>query len=204
MKIYIIYIGILVSMLVVMSKQQRELRQLATERDIYRKNTVTALQDVNVYRTHDSLSAATVKALRLTLDEYIKCRHEDAELINTLQVKNRDLTAVASASTETIRQLNGKVRDSIVYIPEDTVTVMARCVDIEDPYITLHGCELPDNRFNGYVAVRDTLLITETVQYRRFLGFLWKTNKVKNCKIDIVSRNPYTCITGFEVIRITR
>ncbi|MCM1079670.1 MAG: hypothetical protein NC344_10295 [Bacteroidales bacterium] len=204
MKTYIVYIGILAAMLIVISRQQRELRQMTVERDIYRENTVTALRDAEVYRTRDSLSAATVKSLRLTMDEYIACRHEDAALINTLRVKNRDLTAVASANMETIRQLRGNVHDSVIYLPGDTVTVPARCVDIEDSYMTLHGCELSDNRFEGSITLYDSLLITETVYYKRFLGFLWKTRKVKDCKMDIVSRNPYTRITCLEFTRIIR
>jgi hypothetical protein len=67
----------------------------------------------------------------------------------------------------------------------------------------LHGCFLADSSFKGDVRVYNRLVITETVKYKRFLGFLWKTKKVKSREYDVVSDNPYTSIDGFEVVRIS-
>ena len=58
--------------------------------------------------------------------------------------------------------------------------------------------------FSGKIITRDSLLITESVQYKRFLNFLWKTKRIKKREFDIVSKNPYTKITGFEVITIEK
>ena len=55
--------------------------------------------------------------------------------------------------------------------------------------------------FSGTLEVRDSLLVVETVQRKRFLGFLWKTKRVKSREIDVVSKNPYTDIVGVESIR---
>ena len=97
------------------------------------------------------------------------------------------------------------LRDTVIVqtVPGDTVwlEVPAKKIDITEPYIELHGYAT-DNEFVGAVTTRDTLLITETVKYKRFWGFLWKTNKIKNREFDIVSRNPYTQINDFEVITI--
>ena len=182
--------------------QHAKIKRLADERDRYRSNTEILLQNVETYQTKDSLNAAKVGVLGLKLSEFEKYRTSDAELIKTLQTKNRDLEAVTTAQMKTIIELRGTVRDSIVYLPGDTVVL--RCVDISDPWFSLKGCTTPDGEFTGTFINRDSILIAETVQYRRFLGFLWKTKKIKSREIDIISRNPHTKIIGVEYIEIEK
>lgn len=182
--------------------QHAKIKRLTEERDRYRSNTEILLQNVETYQTKDSLNAAKVGVLELKLSEFEKYRTSDAELIKTLQTKNRDLEAVTTAQMKTIIELRGTVRDSIVYLPGDTVVL--RCVDISDPWFSLKGCTTPDGEFTGTFINRDSILIAETVQYRRFLGFLWKTKKIKSRGIDIISRNPHTKIIGVEYIEIEK
>lgn len=184
--------------------QRSRINTLTGERDKYRANTETLLQDVSRYQTKDSLNAAKVGALELKLDEFKKYRESDAALINTLKAKNRDLERITTTQMETINELRGNVRDSVVYLPGDTVTTILRCIDIVQPWFELHGCATPDGKFTGTHINRDSLLIAETVQYKRFLGFLWKTKKVKNREIDVVSKNPATQILGVEFITIEK
>lgn len=202
MKKILIYTAIIGVIAAVLYGQYARIKRLTAERDKYRSNTETLLQNVEQYKTKDSLNAATVGALRLTLSEYQKYRADDAALIKRLQTKNRDLQAVTTAQLETINELRGTVRDSVVYLPGDTVTTVLRCVDIVEPWFELHGCAKPDGTFTGTHINRDSILIAATVKYKRFLGFLWKTRKVKNRKIDAVSKNPATHILGIEYIEI--
>ena len=184
--------------------QQKRINNLTEERDKYRCNTEILLQDVKTYQTKDSLNAIKVGNLELSLAEYKKYRADDAALIKSLQTKNRDLQRVTTAQMETINELRANVRDSIVYLPGDTVTTVLRCIDIVEPYFELHGCTTPAGVFTGTHINRDILLIAETVQYKRWLGFLWKTNKIKNRQIDVVSKNPATKILGVEFITIEK
>lgn len=184
--------------------QQSRIKRLTDERDKYRSNTETLLQDVETYKTKDSLNAAKVGVLELKLSEFEKYRASDAELIKTLQTKNRELERVTTTQMETINELRATVRDSVVYLPGDTVTTVLRCVDIVEPYFELHGCATPDGQFTGTHINRDSLLIVETVQYKRWLGFLWKTKKIKNRQIDVVSKNPATKILGVEFVTIEK
>lgn len=184
--------------------QRSRINQLTGERDKYRTNTETLLQDVSRYQTKDSLNAAKVGVLELKLSEFEKYRASDAELIKTLQTKNRELERVTTTQMETINELRATVRDSVVYLLGDTVTTVLRCVDIVEPYFELHGCATPDGQFTGTHINRDSLLIVETVQYKRWLGFLWKTKKIKNREIDVISRNPHTKIMGVEYIEIEK
>lgn len=184
--------------------QRTKIEKLTDERNRYRGNTETLLQDVETYKTKDSLNAAKVGVLELKLSEFERYRASDAELIKTLQTKNRELEAVTTAQMETITQLRGTVRDSIVYLPGDTTKTVLKCVDISDPWFSLNGITTPDGTFSGTFVNRDSILIVATVQYKRFLNFLWKTNKVKNREIDIISKNPHTKIIGVEYIEIEK
>ena len=206
MKKYLIIaaIALAVAAVVTIWVQHSRINQLTGERDKYRTNTETLLQEVSRYQTKDSLNAAKVGVLELKLSEFEKYRASDAELIKTLQTKNRELERVTTTQMETINELRATVRDSVVYLPGDTVTTVLRCVDIVEPYFELHGCATPDGQFTGTHINRDSLLIVETVQYKRWLGFLWKTNKIKNRQIDVVSKNPATKILGVEFITIEK
>lgn len=206
MKKYLIIaaIALAVSAVVTIWVQRSRINTLTGERDKYRTNTETLLQDVSRYQTKDSLNAAKVGVLELKLSEFEKYRASDAELIKTLQTKNRDLERVTTTQMETINELRATVRDSVVYLPGDTVTTVLRCVDIVEPWFELHGCATPDGQFTGAHINRDSLLIVETVQYKRWLGFLWKTKKIKNRQIDVVSKNPATKILGVEFVTIEK
>lgn len=206
MKKYLIIaaIALAVAAVVTIWVQRSRINQLTGERDKYRTNTETLLQDVSRYQTKDSLNAAKVGVLELKLSEFEKYRASDAELIKTLQTKHRELERVTTTQMETINELRATVRDSVVYLLGDTVTTVLRCVDIVEPYFELHGCATPDGQFTGTHINRDSLLIVETVQYKRWLGFLWKTKKIKNREIDVISRNPHTKIMGVEYIEIEK
>lgn len=205
MKKYLIIaaIALAVAAVVTIWVQRSRINQLTGERDKYRTNTETLLQDVSRYQTKDSLNAAKVGVLELKLSEFEKYRASDAELIKTLQTKNRELERVTTTQMETINELRATVRDSVVYLPGDTVTTVVRCIEYSDKWVDFDGC-IKNNTFSGKIITRDSLLITETVQYKRWLGFLWKTKKIKNREIDVISRNPHTKIMGVEYIEIEK
>lgn len=204
MKKYLILAAIILAVAAAFWVQHVKIKRLTEERDRYRINTEILLQDVKTYQTKDSLNAIKVGNLELSLAEYKKYRADDLALIKTLQAKNRDLERVTTTQMETINELRATVRDSVVYLPGDTVTTILRCVDIVEPYFELHGCATPDGQFTGTHINRDSLLIVETVQYKRFWGFLWKTKKIKNREIDVVSKNPATKILGVEFVLIKK
>lgn len=205
MKKYLIWAAIAMVVVAVATiwVQRTKIEKLTDERNRYRGNTETLLQDVETYKTKDSLNAAKVGVLELKLSEFERYRASDAELIKTLQTKNRELERVTTTQMETINELRATVRDSVVYLPGDTVTTVLHCIEYSDKWVDFDGC-IKNNTFSGKIITRDSLLITETVQYKRWLGFLWKTKRIKNREFDIVSKNPHTKITGFEVITIEK
>lgn len=203
MKKYLILAAIILAVAAAFWVQHVKIKRLTEERDRYRSNTEILLEDVKIYQTKDSLNAIKVGNLELSLAEYKKYRADDLALIKTLQTKNRDLERVTTTQMETINELRATVRDSVVYLPGDTVTTVVRCIEYSDKWVDFDGCII-NNTFSGKIITRDSLLIAETVQYKRFWGFLWKTKKVKNREIDVVSKNPATQILGVEFVTIEK
>lgn len=179
----------------------RTINRLTAERDKYRNNTETLLSDVETYRVRDSLNAARVQSLELTVKEFEQFRAADAALIKQLKARNRDLAAVNKTQSQTIIELQAAPRDT--FIVRDSIPIPAVAVHCGDAWFDFDGL-LTATEFTGTLANRDSLLIAETVQYKRFLGFLWRTNKVKDRRVDVVSKNPHTSILGVEHIVIEK
>ena len=154
MKKYLIWaaIAMVVAAVATIWVQRTKIEKLTDERNRYRGNTETLLQDVETYKTKDSLNAAKVGNLELKLSEYKKYRADDAALIKSLQTKNRDLQRVTTAQMKTINELRANVRDSIVYLPGDTVTTVLRCIEYSDKWVDLDGCII-NNTFSDRKSV---------------------------------------------------
>ena len=201
MKQWLIVGAIFAALLVFAGFQQNAIDNLKQERNRYERNTESLLLDVAQYKTRDSLNAAKVGALELTIQEYERFRAADAKLIKTLQTKNRDLTAITTAQSQTIMELSAIPRDTVII--RDSVAMPAVAVHTGDAWYDFDGI-LTEQEFTGTLVNRDSLLVAETVQYKRFLGFLWKTKRIKNKQIDVVSKNPHTTIMGIEYIEIEK
>lgn len=205
MKKYIIIaaIALAVSAVVTIWVQRSQIKQLTGERDKYRTNTETLLQDVSRYKTKDSLNAAKVGVLELSIQDYERFMKEDADLINKLKRKNEELQSFSKIQAETIIKIRAQVKDSLIYIPGDTAYKLIPCVSFRDSWTNIEACVYNDTLI-GDIQIRDSLILYETIIYKRFLGFLWKTKKIKERSFNIVSKNPYTEIKGVEVVSIRK
>lgn len=205
MKKYLIIaaIALAVAAVVTIWVQHSRINQLTGERDKYRTNTETLLQDVSRYKTKDSLNAARVGVLELSIQDYERFMKEDADLISKLKRKNEELQNFSKIQAETIIKIRAQVKDSLIYIPGDTAYQLIPCVSFRDSWTNIEACVYNDTLI-GDIQIRDSLILYETIIYKRFLGFLWKTKKIKERSFNIVSKNPYTEIKGVEVVSIRK
>ena len=193
---------VMAAILVLIFAQAARIQKLTGERNRYKGNTETLLSDVEQYKINDSLNAARVQSLELSIKEYERFRADDAELIRSLKAKNRDLAAVNKTQSETIIELSAVPRDTVLIV-RDSIQIPAVSVHCGDAWFDFDGL-LTKEQFTGSLRNRDSLLVAETVKYKRFLGFLWKTKRVDDRQLDVVSKNPYTTILGVEHIVIER
>lgn len=177
--------------------QQRRISALTDERNRYQSNTDALLSDVRTWKVRDSLNAARVLSLELTAREYERYRAEDLQLIKELTARNRDLAAVAKTQSETIIEMRSIPKDTVVIV--DSIRVPAVAVHAGDRWFDFDGV-LTEKEFSGVLRNRDSLLIAESVKYGRFL--FWRTRRIKDRDISVVSKNPHTKILGVEHIVI--
>lgn len=206
-KIAIIAVAILALVLAFhkIHKLKEENARLLSNQEILLTQKQTIMAESQAYRVSDSLNAAKVSELQFTLKEYKKYRAQDLQLIEQLKVKKSDLQKVIDSQTETINSLSAKLNDSIRI---DTITNVAdtlKCFDYKSKWTDVSGCiDLKHDSINLQIKNRESLKIVETVVYKRFLGFLWKTNKVKDRQVDVVSENPNTTIINLDYVSIKR
>lgn len=163
------------------------------------RNTETLLSEVKTYKVRDSLTAIKVESLELTIREFERFRSEDAALIKELQSKNRELKSINKTQSETIIKLQANGRDTIVII--DSIPVPALTFHCGDKWFDFDGL-LVDKQMTGKLENRDSILIAESVRYKRFLWF--KTNRIKSREVNAVSLNPHTKLLGIEHVLIER
>lgn len=177
-----------------------KLKKEKAEKELYIGNTHNLLDTLQTYRTKDSLNLASVGKLELKLSEYEKYRADDLKLIESLKIDKKRLERITTTQTQTIYELKGTVRDSIIYRDNFIVDTL-RCITIRDKWFDMNGCANRLNEFSGKFENRDSLTIVNHVKQKRFLGFLWYYGK-KESRVDVVSRNPNTKIQGVEYIEI--
>ena len=175
--------------------QDRLIKKYKAESERYRANTTALMEDVTHYKLRDSLNGARADALELSMKELQKWRADDAELIKDLKIKNRDLAAINKAQTQTIIELRARGKDTLII--RDSIVTPAQTYHIGDKWYNF-DCVVADNELSGNLAVRDSLVLIEQVKYKYFLW--WKTKKIKDRKIDAISKCPYTSIMGVERI----
>lgn len=200
MKRWLIIGAIFAALLVFAGFQQNAIDNLKQERNRYERNTESLLLDVTQYKIRDSLNAAKVGALELTIREYERFRADDAALIKELKQRNRDLAAVNKTQSQTIIELRAVPRDTVVLV-RDSVRVPAVEVHCGDEWYNFDGI-LTKDEFTGKMEHRDSLLLVESIRYKRFLW--WKTKRIKDRQLDCVSKSPHNFIRGLEYVVIEK
>ena len=191
---------------------KEENARLKSNQEILLTQKQTIMAESQTYKVSDSLNAAKVSELQFTLKEYKKYRVQDLQLVEQLKIKKSDLQKVIGPQMETLNILSAKLNDSIKvdtifntsYVAINTADTL-KCFGYKSKWTDVSGCiDLKRDSINLQIKNRESLKIVETVIYKRFLGFLWKTNKVKDRQVDVISENPNTTITNLDYISIKR
>lgn len=194
--------AIAIAVMIMGSKKLREEndRLKANQETLLSENTIYMAKS-RAYKVADSLNAAKVTDLELTIDEYKKYRADDWALINQLKSKGADLQKVISSQSNTIKTLSAGLRDTVItdtiYNKVDTL----KCFTYKSKWTDVSG-RISRDSVSLSIANRESLKIIETITYKRFLGFLWKTSKIKDRQVDVLSENPATTIVNVECMGI--
>ena len=197
MKTKITLIGIicaLIIFIIIMFKQNNIISQ---DRDLYKRNMNSALIECIEWKTKDSLSAAKNATLNLKISELERYRINDINQINQLKKKNEELNNLIKNSSKTEIKIITQLKDTVIY--KDTV----KYFNWNDNWVSVKGLIQKDT-VDLNISNSDSLVISVATKYKRFLGFLWKTKKIKDQNVYVVSKNPHTTITNIEYYGISK
>ena len=197
MKTKITLIGIicaLIIFIIIMFKQNNIISQ---DRDLYKRNMNSALMECVEWKTKDSLSAAKNATLNLKISELERYRINDINQINQLKKKNEELNNLIKNSSKTEIKIITQLKDTVIY--KDTV----KYFNWNDNWTSVKGLIQKDT-VDLNISNSDSLVISVATKYKRFLGFLWKTKKIKDQNVYVVSKNPHTTITNIEYYGISK
>lgn len=185
------------------SKLKSEYDRLKANQEILLSENEYNLNENLWYKAIDSLNAVKVSELQLSLNEYKKYREQDLNLIKQLKINKSELQKVITSNTETINYMSIRLKDTIRL---DTIINIADTIKYftyNSKWTDLQGIINKDS-VSIQIKNRESLKVIESVKYKRFLGFLWRTHKIKSRKIDIVSENPNTSIINVEAISLSK
>lgn len=202
-KAYIIAAGILIILIAIIVALSARLKKVTADRDVQRKNVETLFTSVESYKVQDSLQAATIGDLQLTLKQYKQFRAEDAELISSLKVDNKRLQGVVTTQTESYYQHTAALRDSvkmlITKVPDSIkVPIIVKTANFADKWHSLN-IVIDGDSLNYRLRTKESLIITNHVVPKRFLWFKFGCKEVRT---DVVSKNPYVESISLESITI--
>lgn len=160
-------------------------------------NQAVLLSDLQTYRISDSLNAARVDALTMTVEEFRKNFKEQTALIKEMGIKLNRLESSAITGTETSYYITAPVRDSLVFVPvPDTL----KTIRYSDNWLTIDGY-IRGREFIGKIESRDTIVQVVHRVPRRFLFFRYGTKGIRQ---EVVSKNPHTTINYSRYIKLQR
>ena len=201
-KAYIIAAGILIILIAIIVALSARLKKVKADRDVQRKNVETLFTSVESYKVQDSLQAATIGDLQLTLKQYKQFRAEDAQLISSLKVDNKRLQGVVTTQTESYYQHTAILRDSVkMLITRKTdsikIPIIVKTANFADEWHRLN-IVIDGDSLNYRLRTKESLIITNHVVPKKFLWFKFGCKEVRT---DVVSKNPY--VENIDVESIT-
>ena len=202
-KIYIITGTVFIVLIVVIGILISRLKTVSNDRNVQRKNVETLFTSVESYKVQDSLQAATIGDLQLTLKQYKQFRAEDAQLISSLKVDNKRLQGVVTTQTESYYQHTAALRDSvkmlITKVPDSIkVPIIVKTANFADAWHSLN-IVIDGDSLNYRLRTKESLIITNHVVPKKFLWFKFGCKEVRT---DVVSKNPYVESISLESITI--
>nr|DAG57870.1 MAG TPA: hypothetical protein [Caudoviricetes sp.] len=178
------------------SVHKKNLDRIKENMEVLLESNNDLILKVHHYQIQDSLNVAQIRSLELTAKEFKTYREEDAKLIKSLKIRNKDLEALVSTKLET--------RDTILVAVHDTIPGVAT-FNYTSTWTDLSGTiDMIKDTMQINITNREDLEIVESVTRKRFLGFLWYCKKLESRKVDVVSHNPNTTIKNVSYTKIVQ
>lgn len=198
MKKILLITVIILSITGITSIQQKKINKLKNKNQTLHGNVEALIEDCTVYRTNDSMYAASTGILKLELQQYKKWKENDAKLIQNLKIKLKQVENVSTHAAQTDQSIKINLKDT-VYV-KNKGEESGKKFRYKTPYIKLDGI-LGKDSIQINMTSYDTL---KQVVYRVPKKFLFIKYGTKAIRQEVVSTNPHTRITYTQYIQIKK
>lgn len=168
------------------------------EKNRFESNQTSLLKEVRIYKTSDSLNAASVEKLTLTNREFEKYNGNLVKSVESLNLKVRRLQSISQTATKAQYLVSTLVKDSLIYTSSIPDTI--KCINLKDTWLKLSGC-IQDKQFSGSIEIPDTLIQVVHRVPRKFLFVRYGTKAIRQ---EVLSLNPHTRIEYTKYIEFKR
>lgn len=162
------------------------------------RNQRALLGEVQLYRTENGRSAASIEALELTVAEFREAHERDAEEIETLGIRLRRAESYAKSAMQTTIVDTVVVRDTVIV--SDSLPHAYRYFAAADAWSRVEGILYGDS-LNYVVRSVDTLHQVVHRVPRKFLFIPYGTKAIRQ---EVWSSNPNTELVYTEYIELPR
>nr|DAF35539.1 MAG TPA: hypothetical protein [Crassvirales sp.] len=189
-KIYIGLFIIMLGMVCTISFQAKYIKKQKANIERLDGNVTALTTDINHFKVNDSLNAATIQSLNITISEFKDMNIEAKKTIDALNIKYKRLLKVNQTITQENQDLLlNKTIDTLIL--KDTI-VKTVSASYRSPYLDLDIYDL-GNQYQVKYESRDTIdQILENIP-KKFLFIRYGT---KGFKTTYVNRNPNAKIVG--------
>ena len=163
-------------------------------------NIKVLYSNLEEYKVNDSLNVVTIAELQFTKKELLQRCGEDKKLIEQLS-KNSKLQSYKKIEVIKHDTIRIYVRDTIYYNKGEPDS--AKVFSYDSKWTSIKGTIVNDS-LDLSITNKEDLIITERLQKKKF-WFIKLPIEIfgyKNKCIDVVSKNPNTCIQSVEYINI--
>lgn len=194
-------IGAIVVLLIALGLSVRQVYLYKEEAKVQKMNVSALMQSVQEYRVQDSLKAASVSELQLTLKQYEQYRQEDAKIINSLKVDKNRLQSIITTQTDTYYAGTAALRDSIRKIINQSGQIIEQPIKVAEIANKWHNLKVVlSDSLEYQLKCYEELIVVNHIIPKRFL-WIFKFG-VKDIKTEVVSKNPYTKKISVESVTI--
>ena len=187
-------------LLIAVAYLSNRVESLKDEKSRLSDNQETLLSDVEYYKTSDSLNAAGVNRLTLTNKEFKKYNTDLNNLVESLNIKVKNLQSISTTAVESNYNIKATLRDSIRLI-DSLVFDTIKCFEYNSHYLNLRSCTEDGVNFETDVVARDSLYqIVHRIRWK-FLFIRWGTKAIRQ---EVVNANKNSKITYSEYIEFKK
>lgn len=160
-------------------------------------NVEALLSDIQEYKIDSANTAYVVRGLQLTKNEYEDLREKDLKTIQGLQLKIKNIEAVAKSELEISQKIVSALQDTI--IKKDSMFVSAKKVEYKDESSSFTGIITNDSiAADFYTVVELNQVFYTTYKWK----FLWFKGPIKDVRQVITTNNKHAKLKYAEYIKI--